>query len=289
MAGLTRLANTGTLGRGHPSERECAGFGLSRAHVVEGSTPPEVRVREKRLVPETCQELSPAAQHSPGGFPVPPRQLPSSPVPYERRRYAFTPPPCESCGSTNTEITTRTDYVLYIRCWASRACGRGESVLPARAVMGALPAHRARDGRRRYRIAGRHLRRVLIDDAGRATWVQSADADLTHLEDGVHADLHSGGQLGAADRMHPHRVCVPQLDAHPCEVPPRGHGGWPTLRNTSHTTGYPASASGGDTSFSLSPERARGFHRRRPRCRQARGQSGGRDHQARHDRQRPFS
>ena len=56
---------------------------------------------------------------------MPPRQLPSRPVQYERRRYAFTPPPCESCRSTKTEVTTRTDYVLYIRCWA---CGHVWSV-----------------------------------------------------------------------------------------------------------------------------------------------------------------
>jgi hypothetical protein len=49
---------------------------------------------------------------------VPPRQLPSQPVSHDRRRLAFKPPPCESCGSANTEVTTRTDYVLYIRCWA---------------------------------------------------------------------------------------------------------------------------------------------------------------------------
>jgi len=28
----------------------------------------------------------------------------------------FTPPPCQSCGSTKTEVIVRTDWVLYIRC-----------------------------------------------------------------------------------------------------------------------------------------------------------------------------
>jgi translation initiation factor 2 beta subunit (eIF-2beta)/eIF-5 len=56
---------------------------------------------------------------------VPPRQSPSRPVPNERRRHAFTPSFCESCGSAKTEVTTRTDYVLYIRCWA---CGHVWSV-----------------------------------------------------------------------------------------------------------------------------------------------------------------
>jgi hypothetical protein len=41
---------------------------------------------------------------------VPPRQLPSRPVPYERRRYAFTPPPCESCASSKTDVATLTDF-----------------------------------------------------------------------------------------------------------------------------------------------------------------------------------
>ena len=47
---------------------------------------------------------------------MPPRQLPSRPVPYERRRYVFKPPPCESCRSSTTEVASRTDWVLYIRC-----------------------------------------------------------------------------------------------------------------------------------------------------------------------------
>ena len=51
---------------------------------------------------------------------MPPRQLPSRPVPYERRKHAFTPPFCESCSSSKTEVATRTDYVLYVRCWV---CG----------------------------------------------------------------------------------------------------------------------------------------------------------------------
>jgi hypothetical protein len=37
----------------------------------------------------------------------------------------FTPPFCESCESSKTEVATRTDYVLYIRCWA---CGHVWSV-----------------------------------------------------------------------------------------------------------------------------------------------------------------
>ena len=56
---------------------------------------------------------------------MPPRQLPSKPVAVERRRFAFTPPFCESCDSSKTEVATRTDYVLYIRCWA---CGHVWSV-----------------------------------------------------------------------------------------------------------------------------------------------------------------
>jgi uncharacterized Zn finger protein len=46
-------------------------------------------------------------------------------VTVERRRFAFKPPPCESCASTQTEVATRTDYVLYLRCWA---CGHVWSV-----------------------------------------------------------------------------------------------------------------------------------------------------------------
>jgi hypothetical protein len=49
---------------------------------------------------------------------VPPRQLPSQAVQNERRKQAFTPAFCESCGSCKTQVMTRTDSVLYIRCWA---------------------------------------------------------------------------------------------------------------------------------------------------------------------------
>ena len=49
---------------------------------------------------------------------MPPRQSPSKPVAKDRRLQAFSPPFCESCGSSKTEVITRTDYVLYIRCWA---------------------------------------------------------------------------------------------------------------------------------------------------------------------------
>jgi transcription elongation factor Elf1 len=56
---------------------------------------------------------------------VPPRQSHAQPVPDERRRHTFTPPFCESCGSAKTEVTARTDYVLYIRCWV---CGHVWSV-----------------------------------------------------------------------------------------------------------------------------------------------------------------
>jgi hypothetical protein len=47
---------------------------------------------------------------------VPSRQSPPQPVTVERRRFTFTPPPCKSCTSSQTEVATRTDYVLYIRC-----------------------------------------------------------------------------------------------------------------------------------------------------------------------------
>jgi hypothetical protein len=51
---------------------------------------------------------------------VPLRQSPPQPVTVERRRFAFNPPPCESCASSRTQVATRTDYVLYLRCWT---CG----------------------------------------------------------------------------------------------------------------------------------------------------------------------
>ena len=56
---------------------------------------------------------------------MPPRRSPSTPVPYDRRKHTFTPPPCASCTSTTTEVAARTDYVLYIRC---AACGHVWSV-----------------------------------------------------------------------------------------------------------------------------------------------------------------
>jgi hypothetical protein len=49
---------------------------------------------------------------------VPPRQSPPQPVLVERRAVAFKPPPCERCASPQTEVATRTDYYLYIRCGA---------------------------------------------------------------------------------------------------------------------------------------------------------------------------
>ena len=66
---------------------------------------------------------------------MPPRQSPTSQrVANERRHHAFTPPFCESCGSCKTEVATRTDYVLYIRCWA---CGHVWSVpKPGRVPVG---------------------------------------------------------------------------------------------------------------------------------------------------------
>jgi len=56
---------------------------------------------------------------------VPPRQSPPQPVTVERRRCAFKPPPCESCGGAKTEVAIRTERFLYIRCWA---CGDAWSV-----------------------------------------------------------------------------------------------------------------------------------------------------------------
>ena len=65
---------------------------------------------------------------------MPPRQSPYKAVLNERRKHAFAPPFCESCRSCKTEVTTRTDYVLYIRCWA---CGHVWSVpKPGREPMG---------------------------------------------------------------------------------------------------------------------------------------------------------
>ena len=37
---------------------------------------------------------------------------------FERRQQRLTIPHCESCGSTRTEVATRTEYVVYVRCAA---------------------------------------------------------------------------------------------------------------------------------------------------------------------------
>jgi hypothetical protein len=58
--------------------------------------------------------------HNLGALPVASQSIPddSAPRPFERRRERVQPPPCSECGSTKTDIATRTPYVLYVRCSA---------------------------------------------------------------------------------------------------------------------------------------------------------------------------
>ena len=76
----------------------------------------------------------------------------------ERRHQRLAPQPCSSCGSADTSITSRTNYVVYLRCgncgavWsepkpALNRWGRGKATSHARLFSSArtsAPARRAR-------------------------------------------------------------------------------------------------------------------------------------------------
>ena len=72
-----------------------------------------------------------------------------------------------------------------------------QSVLSARAGLGALPAGRVRDGRHRDRLAGDHLRRVLADAAVDPARLPAAHAHQPHHQRRDRPDLCAAGELAA--------------------------------------------------------------------------------------------
>ena len=49
-------------------------------------------------------------------MPFEPTDRDRAPQAVERRKRRLAVPPCTSCGSANTAVATRTEYVVYIRC-----------------------------------------------------------------------------------------------------------------------------------------------------------------------------
>src|SRR5882672_7009321 len=88
---------------------------------------------------------------------------------------------------------------------AAQRRGRAAAVLPARAVVGALPAGRHRDCRRHHRVAGAHLRRLLADAAGDSARVRPAPRHRAHLVARDGAGVRAAGELGADDLHDSHR------------------------------------------------------------------------------------